>query len=179
MLAWDNRATSVGLAYFMPVLDLKGRGYLTQVGAPDSKIQCILRLCNCIYIKHHTFRWYGVLWSDIHAGTSSTCCPVLGHNKHLHSHALPLSPHPSPVSYSPCQLLYRNFFNLARMHLTVMLFTATLTKPLFSTSALALKFLQPLKNASDSHVVHSHPQTASIFQANDIVIGWHGDQPPY
>lgn len=30
-LAWENRASSAGLAYFMPVLDLKGRGYLTQV----------------------------------------------------------------------------------------------------------------------------------------------------
>ena len=31
MLAWDNRSSWVGIQYFFPVLDLKGRGYLTQV----------------------------------------------------------------------------------------------------------------------------------------------------
>ena len=37
MLAWENRASPAGLAYFMPVLDLKGRGYLTQVDLPVLK----------------------------------------------------------------------------------------------------------------------------------------------
>ena len=40
MLAWENRASPAGLAYFMPVLDLKGRGYLTQV-----YITTLLHLC--------------------------------------------------------------------------------------------------------------------------------------
>lgn len=31
MLAWDNRSSWVGIQYFFPALDLKGRGYLTQV----------------------------------------------------------------------------------------------------------------------------------------------------
>ncbi|KAL3144696.1 hypothetical protein ABBQ38_001822 [Trebouxia sp. C0009 RCD-2024] len=30
MLAWDNRNSWAGIQYFFPVLDLKGRGYLTQ-----------------------------------------------------------------------------------------------------------------------------------------------------
>lgn len=34
MLAWDNRSSWVGICYFFPVLDLKGRGYLTQVLMP-------------------------------------------------------------------------------------------------------------------------------------------------
>ena len=31
MLAWDNRSSLAGIQYLFPVLDLKGRGYLTQV----------------------------------------------------------------------------------------------------------------------------------------------------
>ena len=30
-LAWDNRGSPAGLQYLFRVLDLKGRGYLTQV----------------------------------------------------------------------------------------------------------------------------------------------------
>jgi len=31
MLAWDNRSSLAGIQYLFPVLDLKGRGYLSQV----------------------------------------------------------------------------------------------------------------------------------------------------
>ena len=34
MLAWDNRCSWAGIQYLFPVLDLRGRGYLTQVKHP-------------------------------------------------------------------------------------------------------------------------------------------------
>ncbi len=37
MLAWDNRSSMAGIQYLFPVLDLKGRGYLSQVCATMQK----------------------------------------------------------------------------------------------------------------------------------------------
>lgn len=31
LLAWEHRGSAAGVRYFFPVLDLRGRGYLTQV----------------------------------------------------------------------------------------------------------------------------------------------------
>ena len=44
MLAWDNRNSWAGIQYFFPVLDLKGRGYLTQVEALIDPACCIQAL---------------------------------------------------------------------------------------------------------------------------------------
>ncbi len=37
MLAWDNRSSLAGIQYLFPVLDLKGRGYLSQVWVTPAK----------------------------------------------------------------------------------------------------------------------------------------------
>ena len=33
VLAWEHRASAVGVKYFMPVLDTRHKGYITQVGS--------------------------------------------------------------------------------------------------------------------------------------------------
>lgn len=43
-IAWENRATPGGLAYFFPVLDLHSRGYITQVRLSLCEILRIARL---------------------------------------------------------------------------------------------------------------------------------------
>ena len=45
MLAWDNRSSWAGIQYFFPVLDLKGRGYLTQVHMGISFAVAVLLQC--------------------------------------------------------------------------------------------------------------------------------------